>query len=73
LLAINPRNREASAARRVKLLATFDSLDENTRADLLEAVETMAFRGTSGADAESTEARGILRRVYTAAGFESRS
>jgi hypothetical protein len=48
LLAMNPRNREASAARRTKLLAAFDALDEDTRADLLEAVETMASRLTSG-------------------------
>jgi hypothetical protein len=71
LLALNPRNREASAARRVKLLAAFNSMDEDTMADLLEAAETIVFRAENGADAESREARGILRQIYTAAGFES--
>jgi hypothetical protein len=70
VLAVNPNNREASAARRARLIAAFDSLDEDTRADLLEAIETIAFRATSAVDAESTEARGILRRIYAAAGFE---
>jgi hypothetical protein len=70
LLALNPRNREASAARRARLLAAFDSLDEDTRADLLEAVETISFRAENGADAESAEARGVMRQVYAAAGFE---
>jgi hypothetical protein len=70
LLALNPNNREASAARRVKLLAAFNSLDEDARADLLEAIETIAFRATSPANIESREARAIMRQMYALAGFE---
>lgn len=70
-LAMNPRNREASAARRAKLLAAFNSLDEDTRADLLEAIETIAFRATSPTNTESYKARGIFRRMYDAAGLRS--
>jgi hypothetical protein len=70
LLALNPRNREASAGRRAKLLAAFDSLDEDTRADLLETAETIAFRAENGADAESRDVRDILRRMYAAAGWD---
>ena len=69
LLALNPRNREASAERRVRLLAAFDSLDEDARADLLEAAETIAFRAENGADAQSRGVRDILRRMYAAAGW----
>jgi hypothetical protein len=72
LLAINPRNREASATRRVKLLAAFGSLDEDTRADLLEAIETIAGRA-GGADSVRDQARRILVQVYTAAGWAGRS
>jgi hypothetical protein len=67
-LAVNPNNRQASAARRTSLLAAFDSLDENTRADLLEAAETMAHRA-SGVDPERDEALRIIRQMYEAAGW----
>jgi hypothetical protein len=70
LLALNPNNLEASAARRERLLAAFDSLDPDTRADLLEAVETIAFRARGGVDFESSDARGILRQAWAAAGFD---
>lgn len=71
LLAINPHNREASAARRTKLLAAFDSLDEDTRADLLEATESMAGRPMGGIPGH--EARRILSLMYAAAGWEEQS
>jgi hypothetical protein len=67
-LAMNPRNLEASAARRAKLLAAFLGLDENTQADLLEAAETMAHRA-SGVDPERDEALRIIRQMYEAAGW----
>lgn len=70
-LAVNPRNREASAARRTRLLAAFESLDEDTRADLLEAVESMASRPNGGIPGH--EARRILSLMYAAAGWEKRS
>jgi hypothetical protein len=69
-LAMNPRNREASAARRTRLLAAFSALDEDTRADLLEAVETIAFRA-GGTDLERDDARDIMRQMYAAAGWEA--
>ena len=71
-LAMNPNNLQASAARRTKLLAVFLGLDEDTQADLLEAVETMAFRA-SGVDPERDEALRIVRQMHAAAGWESRS
>ena len=70
LLAMNPRNREASAARRIKLLAAFLSLDEDTQADLLEAAETIAFRAQGGVDFERDRAREIIRQVYAIAGWK---
>jgi hypothetical protein len=69
-LAMNPHNREASAARRVKLLAAFGTLDEDTQADLLEAVETMVFRARAGVDSERDEARRIIEQIYKIAGWE---
>lgn len=68
-LVMNPRNREASAARRARLLAGFDSLPPDTRADLLEAAETMAHRA-GGVDAERDEARRIITLMYVTAGWE---
>jgi hypothetical protein len=65
VLAINPRNREASAERRTKLLAAFDALDEDTRADLLEEAETMTY------SVPGSEARRILRLMYVTAGWET--
>jgi hypothetical protein len=62
--------REATAKRRIKLLAAFGSLDEDTQADLLEAVESMVFRAPGGVDFERDEAREIIRQVYLAAGWE---
>jgi hypothetical protein len=69
-LALNPRNREASIARRVKLLAAFDSLDEDTRADLLEAVESLVFNAGLSVSLERDAARDIIRQLYQAAGWE---
>jgi hypothetical protein len=69
VLAINPRNRELSAARRVKLLAAFDSLDEDTRADLLELAEDFAFLA-GDRRMERDDARQIIRQLYAAAGWE---
>jgi hypothetical protein len=69
-LAVNPGNLEASAARRARLLAAFDSLDVNDRADLLEAVEAIVGRAAGGVDAERDRARGIIREAYAAAGWE---
>lgn len=68
-LAMNPNNRAATAVRRTKLLEVFLALDEDTQADLLEAVETMAHRA-SGVDPERDEARRIIRQMYEAAGWE---
>jgi hypothetical protein len=68
-LAMNPRNPELSAARRTRLLTAFESLDEDTRADLLEAAETWAFRA-GGTDLERDDARDIMRQMYAAAGWE---
>jgi hypothetical protein len=73
VLALNPRNREASAARRSKLLTAFNNLDEDARADLLEAAESMAWRLTPGLglDTERDEARTILGRMYYLAGWSA--
>ena len=68
-LAMNPRNREASADRRGLLLAAFRTLDDTTQADLLEAVESLASRAT-GVDSERDEARTIIHQVYTVAGWD---
>jgi len=71
-LAVNPRNREASARRREKLLAAFLSLGEDTCADLLELVESIAFNA-GDARIERDDARDIIRQVYTAAGWAESS
>jgi hypothetical protein len=71
LLALNPRNPELSADRRTKLLAAFRSLDEDTQADLLELVETIAFRRSPGVDNERSDARDIMRQVHQLAGWEA--
>jgi hypothetical protein len=68
-LVMNPRNREASAARREKLLAAFESLPEDTRADLLELVETWVSTGSS--DPEKIQPRAIIRQMYAIAGWET--
>jgi hypothetical protein len=67
---MNPSNREASADRRALLLAAFDVLPEDDRADLLEAVETLAATA-KGVDAARDEARAVLARMYTLAGLGS--
>jgi hypothetical protein len=69
-LAMNPNNREASAARRVKLLKAFDSLDENIRADLLEDIESLVFKAGISISVERDDARDIIEQVYKAAGLE---
>lgn len=66
-LAMNPRNREASAARRVELLAAFDALPEDDRADLLELVESWASTGFI--DPDKREAGRLLNRLYVACGW----
>jgi hypothetical protein len=66
-LAMNPDNVAASARRRSRLLAAFETLPAPVRADLLEAVETMAFTGTAGADFR--DARDIIRQAYEIAGW----
>jgi hypothetical protein len=65
---MNPRNREASAARRVKLLAAFNGLDEDTRADLLELAETIAF-AAGDAYMERSDLRDMYRELFAAAGW----
>jgi len=74
-LAVNPNNRQASAARRTKLLAAFLGIDEDTWSNLMEATETMAFRLPSGVglDSERAEALRIVRQMHEAAGLVSRS
>lgn len=69
-LAINPHNREASARRRVKLLAAFDSLPEDTRADLLEAVESLVGTAQTGVNLYRDDALEVIQQVYAAAGWE---
>lgn len=66
--------RASAGANRPSLLAAFGSLDEDTRADFLEAAEMMAARLTPGPglDSERDELRRIIRRVYAAAGWENR-
>jgi hypothetical protein len=64
---MNPRNVELSAARREALLAGFDSLHEDSRADLLEAAETLAGMALPGD--EAAEIRAILAQAYRAAGL----
>jgi hypothetical protein len=71
-LVMNPNNLEASAARRTRLLAAFDSLPEDIRANLLEAAETIAFRHSGGVDFERDEVREIIAQTYEAAGWEGR-
>jgi hypothetical protein len=70
-LAMNPRNREASAARREQLLAAFLSLDENVQADLLEAVESLVLNAGISVSLERDRAREIIRQVYAVAGWEA--
>ena len=73
VLVINPRNEEASAARRVRLLAAFNALPEDDRADLLEAAETMVSRASADVDSERDEVRVLFRRIYVVAGWEEAS
>lgn len=71
-LALNPTNLADSAARRERLLAAFDSLDVNDRADLLEAVETIVHsaRAASSPTEELRVGRQVMRRVYAEAGWD---
>jgi len=68
LLAVNPGNPAASAARRARLLGGFDKLDAPSRATFLELCETIAHAGGE-ARAERDELRGLVERVYSAAGL----
>jgi hypothetical protein len=66
---MNPRNVEASAARRVKLLAAFDSLPEDDRADLLELAEDIDMAGMD--TARRLGLREAIAALYAAAGWDS--
>ena len=69
-LALNPTNLADSAARR-ELLAAFDSLDVNDRADLLEAVETTVHSArAAGSPTEELRVGRQLARVYAEAGWD---
>lgn len=68
-LALNPDNLAASARRRTRLLAAFDGQDVNTRADLLELAETIAF-AAGDARMERDDLRDLVRQVYQAAGWD---
>jgi hypothetical protein len=68
---MNPRNREASVARRYELLAAFAALSEDDQADLLEAAESTAFGSAS-----STTERDVwevVTRMYKILGWERRA
>ena len=67
-LAIQPGNRELSIARRKRLLAAFGALDEDTRADLLELAEQIAFNA-GDARMQRDDARDIIRELYRKAGW----
>jgi hypothetical protein len=69
-LVMNPDNLGASARRRSRMLAAFETLPPGDRADLLEAVEDWVFSATSGVDFERDGAREIMQRIYAAAGWE---
>jgi hypothetical protein len=72
-LVMNPRNREASAARREQLLAAFLALDVNDQADLLEAAESLAFAaapGTSPYHGTRGKVCRAIGKMYAAAGWE---
>jgi hypothetical protein len=70
-LAVNPGNVQASVARRERLLAAFHGLTEDTRADLIEAIESIVFRAPCvSTDFQAVQARKILRRMYADAGME---
>jgi hypothetical protein len=68
---MNPHNDQAAARRRAKLLDAFGQLGINEQADLLELVETWAFRATSASNIESYDARQIMRKLYALAGLEN--
>ena len=53
----------------MKLLAAFDALPEDTRADLLELAESIAFNA-GDARFERDDARDIIRIMYATAGWE---
>lgn len=69
LLAINPGNEQASAKRRAKLLAAFDQLTIDQRADLLELAETVSH-AAGDARLERNDLRDLVRGIYTIAGWE---
>jgi len=72
LLAMNPRNPQASAERRGKLLAAFRALDWSVQADVLELCETIAF-AAGDARTERGDLREHIRQLYQLAGWEDGS
>lgn len=68
-LVMNPHNDQAATRRRAKLLAAFDSLAPDQRADLLELVEAMAFSGTW--ESWKQGGRDLMRQLYAIAGLEN--
>jgi hypothetical protein len=59
---------ELSAERRVRLLAAFLTLDEDTQADALELLEDIASLAGDNPE-KRREAREIIDRVYAIAGW----
>lgn len=70
-LVMNPQNARASEARRAKLLAAFDGLDCNERADFLEEIEHLAHTGQD--EPWKHDVRELFARLYAAAGLEQPS
>jgi hypothetical protein len=68
---MNPHNDLAAARRRSRLLDAFGQLGINEQADLLELVETWAFRATSASNINIYDARQVMRKLYALAGLEN--
>jgi hypothetical protein len=67
---MQPDNVRLSAERRVKLLAGFDALDEDTRADIIELVEQIAHSHNRYPWQTEWECRQVIRTVYRLADLE---
>lgn len=66
-LVMNPQNARASETRRARLLAAFDALDCNERADLLEMLETLSHAGFT--EPWKQDVRGLFAKIYKLAGL----
>jgi hypothetical protein len=68
-LAVEPDNRELSAARRALLLTAFRALDVNDQANLLELAESIAFNHGE-ARLERDDLRDYFRALFRLAGWD---